>query len=128
MRKGKGLLMRHCITKSASLLLASLAAVFRDVTQCFPQKNLSGERCVTSRKTAANETTLLQTSSLRSRREERGLGREGEGAPAAKPPHSTYFTSRFWTQNSHWLIACQSLVFILLVEKHGRLIRAEMNG
>ena len=35
--------------------------------------------------------------SLCSRREERALGREGEGVLAAKPPHSTCFTSRFWT-------------------------------
>ena len=37
--------------------IVSFAAVFRDVTQRSPERKfLSGERCVTSRKTAAKET------------------------------------------------------------------------
>ena len=39
--------------------LVSFAAVFRDVTQRSPERKfLSGERCVTSRKTAAKEAIL----------------------------------------------------------------------
>ena len=43
----------------------SLAAVFRDVTQRFPERKfLSGERCLTSRKTATKETAWAAYFSL----------------------------------------------------------------
>ena len=42
---------------SSAYALVSFAAVFRDVTQRSPKRFLSGERCVTSRKMAAKETT-----------------------------------------------------------------------
>ena len=48
------------IIPNTTRLVVSFAAVFRDVTQRSPERKfLSGERCVTSRKTVAKETTSL---------------------------------------------------------------------
>ena len=47
-----------CLFFSWGLLIVSFAAVFRDVTQRFPERLLSGEHCVISRRTAAKETRV----------------------------------------------------------------------
>ena len=55
-------IMRESVVPANTLV--SFAAVFRDVTQRSPERKfLSGERCVTSRKTAAKETTNTQATS-----------------------------------------------------------------
>ena len=53
-----GIIAETSYKQETASLVVSFAAVFRDVTQRSPERNfLSGERCVTSRKTAAKETT-----------------------------------------------------------------------
>ena len=43
---------------SVGVYVVSFAAVFRDVTERFPERLLSGEHCVISRRTAAKETRV----------------------------------------------------------------------
>ena len=71
--------IKACIVRQ----IVSFAAVFRDVTQRSPERKfLSGERCVTSRKTAAKETmrqrTRLSFNTI-------GGFNESEGAPWGFP-------------------------------------------
>ena len=77
---------------SSVRITESFTAVFRDVTQRSPERNfLSGERCVTSRKTAAKETihyslftALLEDAILR------GFNSDKTGISYEKSPDSRY--------------------------------------
>ena len=87
---------------SVGVYVVPFAAVFRDVTQRFPERFLSGEHCVTSRRTAAKETKVYATVFAISRRRRRHfmtnivcISRDGDhksevNKSCEEIPHDTY--------------------------------------